>query len=136
MKTFRASDLAHKRAEIFEAAREEGAIIERRSSGKGGGDVLESFMLVPYDPTMQLRDNEGAGCEYLGLAPPDDRPRFEYDYGANERQRQRVKKAKRELNVTMSHLLELSAQTTPEDAARLVKEHAEFWLNEGKDDDK
>ena len=44
MKTFSASDLgSHKRTEIFNAAREEGVIIQKKNTN---GDVLEEFYLV------------------------------------------------------------------------------------------
>ena len=42
MKTFNASDMAHKRTEIFEAASDEGAIIQRKNTN---GDVKEEFMV-------------------------------------------------------------------------------------------
>lgn len=43
MKTFNASDLAHKRTEIFEAAKDEGAILQKKNTN---GDVLEEFVLM------------------------------------------------------------------------------------------
>jgi hypothetical protein len=43
MKTFSASDLAHKRAEIFEAAKNDGAILQRKNTN---GEVLDEFVLV------------------------------------------------------------------------------------------
>jgi uncharacterized protein YjbI with pentapeptide repeats len=42
MKTFNASDLAHKRTEIFNAAKAEGAILQRKNTN---GVVLEEFIL-------------------------------------------------------------------------------------------
>jgi hypothetical protein len=44
MKTFNASDLAHKRTEIFEAAKADGAILQRKNTN---GDVLDEFILIP-----------------------------------------------------------------------------------------
>ena len=43
MKTFNASDMAHKRTEIFEAAKDGGAIIQKKNTN---GEVLEEFALV------------------------------------------------------------------------------------------
>jgi|TARA_R110000851_G_scaffold272661_2_gene425385 hypothetical protein len=43
MKTFNASDLAHKRAEIFEAAKNEGAILQRKNTN---GEVLDEFVMI------------------------------------------------------------------------------------------
>ena len=42
MKTYKSSDLTHKRAEVFKAAREEGVIIEERRSN---GEVIERYTL-------------------------------------------------------------------------------------------
>jgi hypothetical protein len=42
MKTFNASDLAHKRTEIFNAAKAEGAILQRKNTN---GVVLEEFVI-------------------------------------------------------------------------------------------
>jgi hypothetical protein len=42
MKTFNASDLAHKRTEIFNAAKAEGAILQRKNTN---GVVLDEFVL-------------------------------------------------------------------------------------------
>lgn len=41
-KTFKVSDMVHNRRELLEAARNGGAIIERRESN---GEVLEEFVL-------------------------------------------------------------------------------------------
>lgn len=46
MKTFNASDMAHKRSEILEAARQDGAVIQRKNTN---GEVLEEFILVRKD---------------------------------------------------------------------------------------
>ena len=43
MKTFNASDLAHKRTEIFEAAKDEGAILQKKNTN---GEVLEEFIMI------------------------------------------------------------------------------------------
>jgi hypothetical protein len=43
MKTFNASDLAHKRTEIFKAAKADGAILQRKNTN---GAVLDEFVLV------------------------------------------------------------------------------------------
>jgi hypothetical protein len=43
MKTFNASDLAHKRTEIFEAAKADGAILQRKNTN---GEVLDEFVIV------------------------------------------------------------------------------------------
>jgi hypothetical protein len=42
MKTFNASDLAHKRTEIFEAAKADGAILQRKNTN---GEVLDEFII-------------------------------------------------------------------------------------------
>ena len=42
MKTYKSSDLTHKRAEVLKAAREEGVIIEERRSN---GEVIERYEL-------------------------------------------------------------------------------------------
>ena len=46
MRTFNASDMAHKRTEIFEAAKSGGAILQKKNTN---GDVLEQFVLIPSD---------------------------------------------------------------------------------------
>jgi len=43
MKTYKSSDLTHKRAEVLKAAREEGVIIEERRSN---GEVIEEYILI------------------------------------------------------------------------------------------
>ena len=43
MKTFNASDLAHKRTEIFNAAKAEGAILQKKNTN---GVVLEEFIIT------------------------------------------------------------------------------------------
>jgi hypothetical protein len=42
MKIFNASDLAHKRTEIFEAAKADGAILQRKNTN---GEVLDEFII-------------------------------------------------------------------------------------------
>jgi hypothetical protein len=63
MKTFNASDLAHKRTEIFNAAKAEGAILQRKNTN---GVVLEEFVLLPFkcehgdkDGELVAWDNDG-----------------------------------------------------------------------------
>lgn len=46
MKTFNASDMAHKRTEIFEAAKSDGAIIQKKNTN---GEVLEEFVMIRND---------------------------------------------------------------------------------------
>ena len=57
MKTFNASDLAHKRTEIFESAKDEGAILQKKNTN---GDVLEEFILIPKcsEAIWQLYQND------------------------------------------------------------------------------
>lgn len=45
MKTYKSSDLTHKRAEVLKAAREDGVIIEERRSN---GEVIETYCLVAH----------------------------------------------------------------------------------------
>ena len=49
MKTFNASDLAHKRTEIFNAAKAEGAILQKKNTN---GVVLEEFLLIANKPLI------------------------------------------------------------------------------------
>jgi hypothetical protein len=49
MKTFNASDLAHKRTEIFNAAKSEGAILQRKNTN---GVVLDEFLLIANKPLV------------------------------------------------------------------------------------
>tara|TARA_R110002060_G_scaffold22076_6_gene29966 strand:- start:4515 stop:4718 length:204 start_codon:yes stop_codon:yes gene_type:complete len=51
MKEFNASDMAHKRTEIFEAASTVGAIIQRKNTNS---DVLEEFVLIKSDDWNEL----------------------------------------------------------------------------------
>jgi hypothetical protein len=46
MKTFNASDLAHKRTEIFNAAKAEGAILQKKNTN---GVVLDEYVLCSID---------------------------------------------------------------------------------------
>lgn len=56
LKTFNASDMAHKRTEIFEAAKSDGAIIERKNTN---GQVKEKFILTyDYDYIEDLKNLE------------------------------------------------------------------------------
>jgi len=56
MKTFNAAHLVKKPAEVFAAAREEGAIIQRKRTN---GEVEEEFALIP------LKRMEEIGNEYF-----------------------------------------------------------------------
>ena len=49
MKTFNASDLAHKRTEIFNAAKAEGAILQKKNTN---GVVLDEFLLIANKPLV------------------------------------------------------------------------------------
>jgi hypothetical protein len=51
MKTFSASDLAHKRTEIFEAAKNDGAILQRKNTN---GEVLDEFVLLQADRSAEF----------------------------------------------------------------------------------
>ena len=57
MKTFNASDMAHKRTEIFNAAREEGVIIQKKNTN---GKVLEEFVMIQAESQAiwQLYQND------------------------------------------------------------------------------
>lgn len=55
MKTFNASDLTHKRAQVMKAAREVGAIIQEKRTN---GEVIQEFILISKD---NLNDME---CDY------------------------------------------------------------------------
>ena len=57
MKTFNASDLAHKRTEIFNAAKAEGAILQKKNTN---GVVLDEFILMPKIKASALHI-EGVG---------------------------------------------------------------------------
>ncbi len=57
MKTYKSSDLTHKRAEVFKAAREEGVIIQALRSN---GDLIEEFFLVTREACEVLR--VGVSC--------------------------------------------------------------------------
>lgn len=50
MKTFNASDMAHKRTAIFEAAKDGGCVIERKNTN---GEVLESYALKLLDDLIK-----------------------------------------------------------------------------------
>lgn len=58
MKTYSASDLgSHKRTEIFDAAREDGVIIQKKNTN---GKVLEEFVMIKNDSEdiWQLYQND------------------------------------------------------------------------------
>ena len=59
MKTFNASDMAHKRTEIFEAAREEGVIIQKKNTN---GEVLEEFVMKKFKRSGN--ELEILSCQY------------------------------------------------------------------------
>ena len=48
MKTYKSSDLTHKRAEVFEAARKEPVIINQCRTN---GDIMDMFVLT-HQPTV------------------------------------------------------------------------------------
>jgi hypothetical protein len=67
MKTFNASDMAHKRTEIFEAAKSGGAIIQKKNTN---GEVLEEFVMIR---------NNGPAIYALGDShQPCDDPQCQY----------------------------------------------------------
>lgn len=53
MKTYKSSDLTHKRAEVLRAAREEGVIIEERRSN---GEVVETYKLAIHKQVNNADD--------------------------------------------------------------------------------
>ena len=53
MKTFNASDMAHKRTEIFEAAKDGGAIIQKKNTN---GVVLDEFVLTKLIYNFDKKD--------------------------------------------------------------------------------
>lgn len=55
MKTFNASDMAHKRTEIFEAARDGGCVIERKNTN---GDVKDSFFMMTAEAWISLTSSQ------------------------------------------------------------------------------
>jgi phage terminase small subunit len=57
MKVFNASDMAHKRTEIFEAARDDGAILQKKNTN---GEVLEEFVMVPREEYEWLSRRAGS----------------------------------------------------------------------------
>lgn len=71
MKTYSASDLgSHKRTEIFNAAREEGVIIQKKNTN---GEVLEEFVMIRNDgPAIFALENEHYECDDMscGLCKP------------------------------------------------------------------
>jgi hypothetical protein len=56
MKTFNASDLAHKRTEIFNAAKAEGAILQRKNTN---GVVLEEFIIITAKEYVERMEDVG-----------------------------------------------------------------------------
>ena len=55
MKTYKSSDLTHKRAEVLKAAREEGVIIEERRSN---GEVINEYTLRVRYKGLKCRDEQ------------------------------------------------------------------------------
>jgi len=53
MKTYKSSDLTHKRAEVLKAAREDGVIIEERRSN---GEVIETYRMAIYKQVKNADD--------------------------------------------------------------------------------
>ena len=51
MKTFNASDMAHKRTEIFEAAKDGGCVIERKNTN---GEVLADYVILKKSQLLEL----------------------------------------------------------------------------------
>ena len=64
MKTFKSSDLTHKRAEVLKAAREEGVIIEERRSN---GEVIERYELKKVKVSIS-QDEAEYRASFRGLA--------------------------------------------------------------------
>ena len=64
MKTFNASDMTHKRTEIFNAAKAEGAILQKKNTN---GVVLDEFLLIVNKPLV----NSGHSIEPLAKAFPN-----------------------------------------------------------------
>ncbi|MBL4800218.1 MAG: hypothetical protein JKY50_22710 [Oleispira sp.] len=62
MKTFNASDMAHKRTEIFEAAKDGGCVIERKNTN---GDVLGQFILIAKETIESME------CDYNTARYPE-----------------------------------------------------------------
>lgn len=61
MKTFNASDMAHKRTEIFEAAKDGGVIIQKKNTN---GVVLEEFVLIRNDgPAIHALEESHDRCD-------------------------------------------------------------------------
>jgi archaellum biogenesis ATPase FlaH len=56
MKTFNASDLAHKRTEIFNAAKAHGAILQKKNTN---GVVLEEFIIITAKEYIERMEDVG-----------------------------------------------------------------------------
>ena len=56
MKTFNASDLAHKRTEIFNAAKAGGAILQKKNTN---GVVLEEFIIITAKEYVERMEDVG-----------------------------------------------------------------------------
>lgn len=75
MKTFKASDLSHKRAEVMKAARDGGAIIQEKRTN---GDVIEEYVICLKSEldevgawAKRLESNILELAEGLGLNPEE-----------------------------------------------------------------
>jgi hypothetical protein len=70
MKTFNASDLAHKRTEIFEAAKADGAILQRKNTN---GEVLDEFVIMSVAESAILKlekshdECDNPQCQYCSF---------------------------------------------------------------------
>jgi hypothetical protein len=56
MKTYKSSDLTHKRAEVLKEARANGVIIEERNTN---GDVRQDYVLITGDNFIKLQPGKG-----------------------------------------------------------------------------
>jgi hypothetical protein len=61
MKTFNASDLAHKRTEIFNAAIIDGAILQRKNTN---GEVLDEFVVMAAEDYTNLMKDVGEDVKH------------------------------------------------------------------------
>lgn len=56
MKTYKSSDLTHKRAEVLRAAKKNGVIIQERRTNR---EVICEYVLVTKDKYMGINDLDG-----------------------------------------------------------------------------
>ena len=52
MKTYKSSDLTHKRAEVLKEAKANGVIIEERNTN---GDVRQDYIMIPGESFIKLQ---------------------------------------------------------------------------------